>query len=137
MCLRLFHTFFSIRFSVSDFMWRSLNHLDLSFVHRDKNTWTLNKKRARPSASGQWPTQNELIALLEIFALIILCLCIPAHFLITQVFWFYVIVSDFFSFGKFLWVSVSTSICVYVFLVTFLWLFVTLFICLFFLICEL
>ena len=32
-----FPTFFSIRFSVSGFMWRSLIHLDLSFVEGDKN----------------------------------------------------------------------------------------------------
>ena len=34
---RLFPTFFSIRFSVTGFMWRSLIHLDLSFVQGDKN----------------------------------------------------------------------------------------------------
>jgi hypothetical protein len=34
---RLFPTFFSINFSVSGFMWSSLIHLDLSFVHGDKN----------------------------------------------------------------------------------------------------
>jgi hypothetical protein len=33
----LFPTFSSIRFSVSDFMRRSLIHLDLSFVQVDKN----------------------------------------------------------------------------------------------------
>jgi hypothetical protein len=32
MCLRVFHTLFSISFCVSDFMWRSLIHLDFSFV---------------------------------------------------------------------------------------------------------
>ena len=38
MCSRIFHTFFSfIRFSVSGFMWRSLIHLDLSFVQGDKS----------------------------------------------------------------------------------------------------
>jgi hypothetical protein len=37
MCSRLFLTFFSIRFSISGFMWRSLIHLDLSFVQGDKN----------------------------------------------------------------------------------------------------
>ena len=37
MCSRLFPTFFSISFSVSGFMWRSLIHLDLSFVQGDKN----------------------------------------------------------------------------------------------------
>ena len=36
-CSRLFPTFSSIRFSVSGFMWRSLIHLDLSFVQGDKN----------------------------------------------------------------------------------------------------
>jgi hypothetical protein len=35
--LRLFPALSSIRFSVSGFMWRSLIHLDLSFVQRDKN----------------------------------------------------------------------------------------------------
>ena len=35
--LRLFPTFSSINFSVSGFMWRSLIHLDLSFVQGDKN----------------------------------------------------------------------------------------------------
>jgi hypothetical protein len=35
--LRLFPTFSSINFSVSAFMWRSLMHLDLSFVQGDKN----------------------------------------------------------------------------------------------------
>jgi hypothetical protein len=34
---RLFPTFSSINFSVSDFMWSSLIHLDLSFVQGDKN----------------------------------------------------------------------------------------------------
>jgi hypothetical protein len=34
---RLFHTFSSINFSVSGLMWRSLIHLDLSFVQGDKN----------------------------------------------------------------------------------------------------
>jgi hypothetical protein len=37
MCSRLFPTYFSISFCVSGFMWRSLIHLDLSFVQRDKN----------------------------------------------------------------------------------------------------
>ena len=37
MYLRLFHTFSSISFSVSGFMWRSLIYLDLSFVQGDKN----------------------------------------------------------------------------------------------------
>jgi hypothetical protein len=37
MCSRLFPTFFSIGFSVSGFMWRSLIHLDLSFVQGVKN----------------------------------------------------------------------------------------------------
>ena len=37
MCLRLFTTFSSISLSVSGFMWRSLIHLDLSFVPGDKN----------------------------------------------------------------------------------------------------
>ena len=37
MCLRIFPTFFFIRFSVSVFMWRSLIHLDLSFLQGDKN----------------------------------------------------------------------------------------------------
>jgi hypothetical protein len=37
MCSRLFFTFSSIGFSVSGFMWRSLIHLDLSFVQGDKN----------------------------------------------------------------------------------------------------
>jgi hypothetical protein len=36
-CSRLFPTFSSISFSVSCFMWRSLIHLDLSFVQGDKN----------------------------------------------------------------------------------------------------
>ena len=35
--LRLFPTFSSINFSVSGFMWRSLIHLNLSFVQGDKN----------------------------------------------------------------------------------------------------
>jgi hypothetical protein len=35
--LRLFPTFSSISFSVSDFMWSSLIHLNLIFVLRDKN----------------------------------------------------------------------------------------------------
>jgi hypothetical protein len=34
---RLFALFFSISFSVSGFMWRSLIHTDLSFVQGDKN----------------------------------------------------------------------------------------------------
>ena len=37
MSLRLFHTFSYIRFSISGFRWRSLIHLDLSFVQGDKN----------------------------------------------------------------------------------------------------
>jgi len=37
MCLRLFTTFSSISLSVSGFMWRSLIHLDLSFVQGDNN----------------------------------------------------------------------------------------------------
>jgi hypothetical protein len=37
MCSRLFPTFSSISFSVSGFMWKSLIHLDLSFVQGDKN----------------------------------------------------------------------------------------------------
>jgi hypothetical protein len=37
MYLRLFPTFSSTRFSVSGFIWRSLIHLDLSFVQEDKN----------------------------------------------------------------------------------------------------
>jgi hypothetical protein len=36
-CSRLFSTFSSIRFSVSGFVWRSLIHLDLSFVQGDNN----------------------------------------------------------------------------------------------------
>lgn len=35
MCLR-FPTFFSINFSVSGFILRSLFHLDLSFIHGDE-----------------------------------------------------------------------------------------------------
>jgi hypothetical protein len=35
--LRPFPTFSSISFTVSGFMWRSLIHLDLSFVQEDKN----------------------------------------------------------------------------------------------------
>ena len=35
--LRLFPTFFSINFSISSLMWRSLIHLDLSFVQGDMN----------------------------------------------------------------------------------------------------
>jgi hypothetical protein len=35
--LRVFPTFCSINFSVSGLMWRSLIHLDLSFVQGDKN----------------------------------------------------------------------------------------------------
>ena len=37
MCSRLFPTFSSIRFSESGFIWRSLIHLDISFVQGDKN----------------------------------------------------------------------------------------------------
>ena len=37
MCSRLFPTFSSVSFSVSGLMWRSLIHLDLSFVRGDKN----------------------------------------------------------------------------------------------------
>jgi hypothetical protein len=37
LCSRLFPTFSSFSFSVSGFIWRSLIHLDLSFVHEDKN----------------------------------------------------------------------------------------------------
>jgi hypothetical protein len=37
MCSRLFPTFFFISFNASGFMWRSLIHLDLSFVQGDKN----------------------------------------------------------------------------------------------------
>jgi len=37
MCLRFFPTFSSISLSISGFMWRSLNHLNLSFVQSDKN----------------------------------------------------------------------------------------------------
>ena len=37
MCSRVFPTFSSIRFSVFDFMWRFLIHLDLSFVQGHKN----------------------------------------------------------------------------------------------------
>ena len=37
MNLRFFHTFSYIRFSISGFRWRSLIHLDLSFVQGDKN----------------------------------------------------------------------------------------------------
>jgi hypothetical protein len=36
-CSRLFPAFSSTRFSISGFMWRSLIHLDLSFVQEDKN----------------------------------------------------------------------------------------------------
>ena len=36
-CLRLFPTFFSINFSVSVFLWRSLIHFVLSFEQGDKN----------------------------------------------------------------------------------------------------
>ena len=35
--LRLFLTFSSICFSVSSFMWRTLSHLNFSFVQRDKS----------------------------------------------------------------------------------------------------
>jgi hypothetical protein len=37
MCSRIFSTLSSICFSVSGLMWRSLIHLDLSFVQGDKN----------------------------------------------------------------------------------------------------
>ena len=37
MCSRLFASFFSISFSVSGFMWRSLVHIDLSLVKGGKN----------------------------------------------------------------------------------------------------
>ena len=37
MFLRLFPTFFSVRFSVSGYMWRSLIHLVLNFVQGNKN----------------------------------------------------------------------------------------------------
>jgi hypothetical protein len=37
MCSRLFPTFFSIRFSVSGFIWKFLIHLDMSFVQGDRN----------------------------------------------------------------------------------------------------
>ena len=36
-CLRVFPMFSSISFSVSGFMWRSLIHLDLSFIQGNKN----------------------------------------------------------------------------------------------------
>jgi hypothetical protein len=36
MCLRLFHTFSSIRFNISGLMWKSLIHLDSSIVLDDK-----------------------------------------------------------------------------------------------------
>ena len=36
MCSSVFPTFSSIRFSVTDFMLRSLNNFDLSFVHGDR-----------------------------------------------------------------------------------------------------
>ena len=36
MCWKLFPNFSSIKFSVSGFMWRSLIHLDLTFVQGDK-----------------------------------------------------------------------------------------------------
>ena len=35
-CSKLFHTFSSFRFSMSDFILSSLTHLDLSFVQGDK-----------------------------------------------------------------------------------------------------
>ena len=35
--LEALHTFFSISFNVSVFMWRSLIYLDLSFLQGDKN----------------------------------------------------------------------------------------------------
>jgi hypothetical protein len=38
-CLRLFPTFSSITFSISGCKWKSLIHLDLSFVQGDKNGW--------------------------------------------------------------------------------------------------
>jgi hypothetical protein len=37
MCLRLFPTFSSISFCVSDFKWKSLMDVDLSFLEGDKN----------------------------------------------------------------------------------------------------
>ena len=37
LCSRLFPTFSSIRFTVSGFMWRSLIHINMSFVQGDKN----------------------------------------------------------------------------------------------------
>ncbi|CRH48841.1 Uncharacterised protein [Chlamydia trachomatis] len=37
MCSRLFPTFSFISFSESGFIWRSLIHLDISFVQGDKN----------------------------------------------------------------------------------------------------
>ena len=37
MCLRLFQIFYCISFSVSGFIWRSLNHLDLTFLKGNKN----------------------------------------------------------------------------------------------------
>jgi hypothetical protein len=37
MCVRLFPTFYSIRLSVSGFIWRPLIHLGLSIVQGDKN----------------------------------------------------------------------------------------------------
>jgi hypothetical protein len=37
MCSRVFSTLFSIQFSLSGFMWRSLIHLHLSFVQGKKN----------------------------------------------------------------------------------------------------
>jgi hypothetical protein len=38
MCSRLFLTFSSVSFTVSGFMWKSLIHLDLSFVQGDKKS---------------------------------------------------------------------------------------------------
>ena len=67
---RLFPTFSSISFSVSGFMWRSLIHLDLSFVQGDKNgsIWILLHANHKLS-------QHHLLKILSFFHWMVLGLC--------------------------------------------------------------
>ena len=67
---RVFPTFSFINFSVSGFMWRSLIHLDLSFVHGDKNGSILSLPHDNCQLS-----HHQLLKMLSFFHWMVLLLC--------------------------------------------------------------
>ena len=67
MCLRLFPTLFSINFSVSGFMRRSLIHLDLSFIQGEKNGSICILLHANRQSNQHYFLKNAVFFPLDVF----------------------------------------------------------------------